>query len=113
MAEIERITTATKLLVANTMILHGLTEFGDADDGDEAGAKAIMDAARAYQRDSSAYVEQHFGAVIDDASQSSSGPANDSAVAATFTAPTMDLAKAANPSPIEQDRKSTRLNSSH
>src|SRR3546814_19051186 len=61
-----------------------------------------MDAARAYQRDSSAYVEQHFGAVIDDASQSSSGPANDSAVAATFTAPTMDLAKAANPSPIEQ-----------
>src|SRR3546814_9608872 len=63
---------------------------------------AIIDAALAYQRDSSAYVEQHFGAVIDDASQSSSGPANDSAVAATFTAPTMDLAKAANPSPIEQ-----------
>src|SRR3546814_1798317 len=60
MAEIERITTATKLLVANTMKLHGLTEFGDADDGDEAGAKAIMDAARAYQRDSSAYrSEEH------------------------------------------------------
>src|SRR3546814_14756220 len=91
------------------MKLHGLTEFGDADDGDEAGAKAIMDAARAYQRDSSAYVEQHFGAVIDDASQSSSGPANDSAVAATFTAPTMDLAKAANPSPIAQPHARTKI----
>src|SRR3546814_13267949 len=68
-----------------------------------------MDAARAYQRDSSAYVEQHFGAVIDDASQSSSGPANDSAVAAPFTAPTMDLAKAANPSPIEQPIARTKF----
>src|SRR3546814_15416745 len=91
------------------MKLHGLTECGDADDGDEAGAKAIMDAARAYQRDSSAYVEQHFGAVIDDASQSSSGPANASAVAATFTAPTMDLAKAANPSPLEQKPEERRV----
>src|SRR3546814_20763253 len=60
MAEIERITTATKLLVANTMKLHGLTDFGDADDGDEAGAKAIMDEARAHQRDSSDYFEQHL-----------------------------------------------------
>src|SRR3546814_10662745 len=96
MAEIERITTATKLLVANTMKLHGLTELGHADDRDKAGAKAITDAARAKQRDTSAYVERHLGAVIDDASQSNSGPDNDSAEDATFKAPTMDIQKTPN-----------------
>jgi cobaltochelatase CobS len=109
-AEIERITSETRVLVSNTMKLHGLTQFGDADDGDEAGAKKVIDAVRAFQRDPAAYADGLFGSM--DKNAAANGPSAtvvDSTVLEAPIAPITDLAQAVHASPIEQPVASVRF----
>ncbi|AXK43726.1 AAA family ATPase [Erythrobacter aureus] len=86
-----RISGDNRALVSNVSKLHGLTEIGDAMEGDEDAAREIIQAAQEYKADPAGYTDKVFG---DDAPEIA---AEESAPAPTAAAPAP--APAATPEP--------------
>ncbi len=91
-----RISGENRSLVTNVSKLHGLTELGDAMEGDEDAAKEIIQAAQEYKADPAAYTDKVFGDEAPEIAAEDAAPAS-GPVAAPAPAPNAAPAAASQP----------------
>lgn len=110
--DFSRIAGENRKLISNLIRLYGLTELGEAIDGDDAAAQKIIDDALEFQRDPLAFTNRVFGDIENQSSSTQaqlSTPENADAGRETAQnplptlaqAPTMDFTQAIAVSPIQ------------